>query len=318
MIDIFNRVGNFCFKEDDMLSSKDCPNHCINGYYFDPRSHKKVLCQYCADKRKRMVTEGGKDTGSGRGIQEILHLPSSHTGSKFDVETVFPSFVLKDLVPSSVEEVKDILNFLYNDISVGEVADCSVIFNLGKKAYENNFIYAYLTRAYVSGLTVAPYLTAFDLVRLRKAEENSITLQDFSVSFSEILKMDVCVVVIDAGATHASINAVKGLMQMRSHYDRSTIIFTNAWGSAVLDLCIEGDGVSNNLAKLFSIQYTDAYLAKERKYLDTEGGSMLQSEREVVRERGFSDSSTPVGYKSFNGDLSKSDFNNLISGKQNL
>ena len=60
--------------------------------------------------------------------------------------------------------------------------------------------------------------------------------------------------VLDAGAVHGDVLAVKGLMQLRAKNLRPTIIFTNVWNSSVHDLH-DNDSGSYNIAKLCSVEY---------------------------------------------------------------
>ena len=178
-----------------------------------------------------------------------------------------------------------------------------MMFNLGKKAFENNFIYAYLIRGYLSGRVTSPLVSSWDLCRLRNLEERSIVDKDSNDTFSSYINSDVCVVVIDAGATYLGINAVKGLMQLRANRGKSTIIFTNAWGTQIYDLCSEGDEVCKNLAKLYTIEYTDEYIARERS---------LDAEKVTNRDSPSSTSNS----KLFG--MSSSDFNSLMSPNSNM
>lgn len=247
------------FVEMDGLSFKDCPNHCKDGYYVDPYKHKKILCPYCSDKRKEAIQYGLQDKKTNKSIEEILNLPSSFSGINFSVDTVIPNFMLKNLEEDSVVQVKEKLRSLMNDISVGVVPDYSIMFNLGDKAVENNFVCPYLLRAYNSGKSVVPMINLIELCSLRNDMENGIKPINGELSYMDLLNREVCVIVIDTGATRYSINAVKGLMQLRANRDLSTIIFTNAWGYYIFELCSEDDYKSKNLATLYSVKYNEKY-----------------------------------------------------------
>lgn len=296
-MEIFKENVTSVSSSNTILSFKDCPNKCIDGYYVDPYKHKRVLCQYCSDKRVQSVKNNLMDNTLNQTLKESLNLPDSFTGINFDIDTVIPKFAVKDITEESLTKVKRVLTDLVNKASIGDIPVHSYLFNLGKKVYENNFIYAYLTRAYMSGVTVSPLVTALDLCSLRNNEEKGLSNNDNSPKYSDYLKTDVCIVTIDTGATFFSINAVKGLMQLRANRGKSTIIFTNIWNSQIFDLCSEKDEFSKNLAELVSIEYTEAYLKREEKYLDK--GSISNK---------INSSSS----------LSTAEFNNLLSSRKNL
>ena len=265
---IFKTKSDKVSMSKNLISFKDCPNGCIDGYYVNPYTHKRVLCEYCEEKRKSVVKEDLIDESTKKSLKELLHLPDNFSGISFSIDSVLPKFALKDIKEDSLNNVKDVLTSLLNDISIGTLPSCSYLFNLGKKAYENNYIYAYLTRAYMSGLTVAPLITALDLCSLRNQCEIGVKDEN-DLSYKDLLNSDICIVSIDAGATYRSVNAVKGFMQLRANRNKATIVFTNSWGSQIFDLCSEEDECSYNLAKLVSIEYTDSYKAREGKYLDS-------------------------------------------------
>lgn len=235
------------------VSFEDCPNGCVDGYYIDPYTHTRNRCLYCMSKRRSMVKDSLKLEEDGRDIRSILNLPTSFAGDVFNVDSVLPKFAQKDMKQDTIAPVLNLLTELYNDVSIGEPSDVSVLFNLGKRAFESNFIYPYLLRAYQSGLSVSPFLTNYDVSKL--FEGSPCTIPDLVLN--DVLKADVCVVTILSGALKQSILSVKGLMEFRSHFDRSTIIFTNTWGRHVRDMCTEDGVLSKSLAYLSSIEYDE-------------------------------------------------------------
>lgn len=252
----------------DIRSFKDCPNRCVDGYFINPYTHRKTKCVYCASKRRSMIKDNLKIEGTDAGINKVLNLPDSFTGDVFDVSNIIPDFAKKDMIASSIEPVENLLSTLYRDASVGEASDTSLLFNLGKRAFEANFIYAYMLRAYQAGLSVSPYVTDFDIRALYDGKVCSVE----GLEYQDLLKTDVCVVTILASATSSSVLAVKGLMEFRSHYDKSTIIFTNSWGRVIRDLCTEEGVSAKNLAYLVSIEYTDKF-ESEQKQIELAGYS---------------------------------------------
>lgn len=250
-------------KLDDLsVSFKDCPNKCVNGYYINPYKRKKVKCEYCADKRLSLVHNKVAIDGEKNNLAELLNLPKSFTGyGAYNIDSIIPAFASKDMIKESVDVVSDKLKELLDQVTAGRYPSYSIMFNLGKKAFENNFIYSYLVRSYLSGLTTCPYLTDFDICVSRNEAENSYG----DSKFKDYLEYDVCVIVISSGATYNSLNVVKGFMQLRANKDKSTLIFTNSWGSKLLDLCTEDDVKCKNLAYLYSIEYSKKFEDNERK-----------------------------------------------------
>lgn len=241
----------------DFISFKDCPNHCIDGKIFDPFTHKKVICEYCANKRKEFVKNSLVDKDTNKSLYELLDLPASYTGTEFSTDLVIPKFARKDIEQDSLDVVFNKLEELMTNISIGILSDYSILFNLGKKANEINFIYPYLMKGYIAGRSLVPLINASDLYLLRLNYEgyNSDIKLGKNYKYNDILTRDLCVIVIDAGATYISLNSVKGVMQLRAYNQKSTIIFTNAWGTQVKDLCADNDYNCLNLATLYSVKY---------------------------------------------------------------
>ena len=261
----------------DTSSFEDCPNKCIDGYYVDPYQHKRIKCLYCANKRKQVVKETLVFDDSEETIADKLNLPRSYIGyGNYTINGVLPESSQKLMKKDSVNKVDAVLRDLINNISVGVVSEKSYLFNLGKKSFDNHFIYSYLVRAYMEGLSVSPFITSYDLHILRL--ESEMLKEDSLLAFRSLLKTDVCVVSIDAGASKQCINAVKGFMQLRANNLKPTIIFTNAWNNWVKDLCVDEDISTYNLATLVSIEYDEKYLEKEKKYEETIAqGKSIQS-----------------------------------------
>lgn len=231
------------------LSFTDCPNKCVDGYYVNPYSHRREICPHCAGKRREIVKTGSTD------IIEQLNLPRSFTGDKYDPDTIILASERKSFEEDSLTKVFEYLNTLYTDVTAGESPDTSMLFNLGKKAFEQNFIHPFMLRAYQAGLTVSPYVSEYDVRQLYNGVEKHMG----ELTYADLLKTDICVVGIGAGATGENIYAVKGLMEHRAHYNHSTIIFTNAWGEKIIDLCTDGEVFAKNLAFLAELKYKTKY-----------------------------------------------------------
>ncbi len=277
------------FKESDesvdtggsIMSFKDCPNKCVNGYVIDIYHHRREKCEYCAEKRKQLARGNLKDNTSGVSYKDILCLPPSYKGVSFDVNTVIPESSKKLIEDASITVVTDTMQSLIEDISVGTLPEYSVLFNLGMKAYANGFIYSYLSKAYMQGVMVAPFLTALDICNYRNREEMGFNTSEDVWTYSKLLQLEACIVSIDAGATHNSIMAVKGFMQLRSLKGYATIIFTDAWNNDIKSMCADADNEeSTNLARLVSVVYKEGYL-KERRREDEKVKQTMASKNTV-------------------------------------
>lgn len=256
LLDSNGKVENI---SDNLMSFKDCPNHCVDGKIIDPYKHKRIPCPYCTEKRQKFAKGDLTDKKTGKTISELLDLPVSYTGNEFNEELVIPEFARKIMTKESVNDVLGKLRELITDISIGKLPSCSLMFNLGKKANEVNFIYPYLIKGYVSGRSLVPLVTLTDLCQLRLAFEGSTYSANLekSYNYNDLIKRDICVIVIDAGATYTSLLAVKGLLQLRAQQLKPTIIFTNQWNNYVRDMCSEDNYECYNLATLYSIEYTN-------------------------------------------------------------
>lgn len=269
---IFENNSNKVKMKGSISSFSDCPNNCIDGYYIDPYKHKRIKCLYCEEKRKQLAQNKLRLDG-GNNIRKLLNLPISFAGyGNFSIDLLIPEKLQKDMKEDSIRSVSDILSKLLNDASVGTASEESLLINLGLNAYPSNFIYSYLMRAYISGMTVSPYLTARDVFLLLKyeTEDNDTSILDLgdsvSIKYKDLLTTDVCVIHITTGADYNHIRAVKGLLQMRAHNDKSTIIFTDAWWftssskheiylKRTLESLYSDDVLSKAVARLIKVSY---------------------------------------------------------------
>lgn len=254
-----------------LMSFDDCPNKCTFGYIFDPYIHKKTLCPYCEEQRRKMVYEGVVEE-NGKTIAQLLGLQETLMGTLFDRERIVPAFARKELVETSVDRVLDKMKDLLDKASAGELLDRSYLFNLGAKCIDMNFYYPYMLRYYKAGKTVAPLMTPMGIVRLRRLAEEGMDVGKNEVSFYDIVNRDVCVVTMDAGTTRQGIGQVKGLMQLRAQKEKATVIVTNVWGDAVRTLCKDSDVEEGyfQLAEMYSVEY----LKKEPERGNTQSGGL--------------------------------------------
>lgn len=222
-----------------------CPNGCIDGYYIDPYTHKRKVCAFCQEKRRKEANTAD--------IKDKLNLPPSLCGSNFSPEAIIPDYQQRVMEDISVKEVICKCEELIRDVSIGELPKESVLFNFGMKCKDNNFIAPFLKKAYGGGLSVLPVLTPLDIVKSRR-EYTSNTDSD-TVGYDDILSKQVCLIILDAGSSYDDILAVKGVMQLRGLRNLATIIVTHVWNRGVAQLYGEGDEKLYSLATLYSIRY---------------------------------------------------------------
>jgi len=246
---------------------ENCPYYCCKGRLFDTRAKKWIPCPNCSDKLSEFAK--GKIKESGKSALELLRLPETYQGLLFNVKDIISETAKKDLKASSLTLVEDSLSDLMHKADMGEVSDYSIMVNLGRKSREHIFIVPYLLRSMTSGLSVVPLLLIDELEEYKaRFELNPLddSSREWGTRYKDFLTAAVCVVTIDAGVTSYGLDAVKGLMQRRSTGNKSTIIFTNAWGNRVRALCSEEGEREKHLATLISVEYEGSFVKTESKY----------------------------------------------------
>ena len=249
------------------VSFPNCPYKCTNGVLYNPYTGVKTPCPYCEEKRKENIQNLNEEKDS-KSIYEVLRITQQFTGSDYNFSRVIPDYAVKYITEESLMNVEKFLNDFMLSIGIGEYPDYSIMFNLGKKANAENIIVPYMLKAYENGLKVAPLLDTVSLCKMRHDLEeygfNFSFSSDWGSSFNDYVNADICIVQIDTGVTQNGIDNVKGLMQLRATKNKSTFIFTNAWGSRIMDLCTEDDIKVKNLAFLVSVEYAK----KEKQEID--------------------------------------------------
>ena len=237
-----------------MVSFKDCPNQCVDGFIVDPYIHKKLVCPYCEEKRKELVFQRG--TAENADISKLLNIDKSFIGITFDADSVIPNYAKKVITPASLTRVTEAMEDLLAKASVGELPEYSILFNFGAKCNEMNFLYPLLTRYYLAGVSLTPLLSCIDIALLRNSIDNQyMGYEDpTELTYMDLIKRDLCVINIDAGATKSNIGAVKGLMQLRARQRKPTIIVTNVWGTNIKALYGDIDDYSYHIARLHTIE----------------------------------------------------------------
>jgi hypothetical protein len=274
-------------------SFKDCPNRCVDGYYVDPYKHKRVKCDYCAKMRKQLVNE--QISVDSQSIEEILKLPFTLSDCEnYDINVTIPEFSRNKMIAESVDKVSEILQGLINSVSVGDVSDYSMLFNLGSLCHEENFVYSYLTRAYIAGLSVSPYYSSHDIIQLRNKSESSVPNED-SNKFNELLDTDICVILVETGASYDALQASMGVVQLRAFKNKSTIIFTKVSprsGKFNSFICDE-ENKCKNILTYYTVEFTEKVEEQERRYEEMMGSSRQHNNLKGMTSNGFSNLMSP-------------------------
>lgn len=246
------------------VSFPNCPYKCSNGVLFNPYNSVTTPCPYCEEKRKEKIQNTQQEEDE-KSIYEVLRITQQFTGSDYNFKRVIPDYAVKYVTEESLETVEKFLNEFMLAIGIGEYPEHSIMFNLGKKANAESVIIPYMLKAYENGLKVAPLLDTVSLCKMRHDLEeygyNFAFSAEWGSSFNDYVNADICIVQIDTGVTQNGIDNVKGLMQLRATKNKPTYVFTNAWGSRIMDLCSEDEIKVKNLAYLVSVEY----IKKEKK-----------------------------------------------------
>lgn len=213
--------------DTSILSFKDCPNRCIDGFYVDPYKHKKIQCDFCKDKREKMVKQGLDDESSHKTIKALLKLPSTFSGVNFSIDNMLIKEDIPNLDPIGLDIVKVNLEQCVNDIAVGSLPTYSILFELGNCFHISQFICAYLLRSYLAGLKTCPLISGYDLVKLRQFSNEYIEDKEMTLTYADVLDADTVLVFLDKGSGYAETTATSGLVELRGMKDKATIVVTS-------------------------------------------------------------------------------------------
>lgn len=208
------------------MSYDDCPLNCNNGKIFDYELRQYLDCPHCASKRKELAKEGvaEMDNGDIVSLPKILGIDNPYLSVSFSYDSVIPEDEKVFLDKESLDRQKEILDEIYLGLSVGELPDKSYCLGLGVKGRVDRLAYPLLAKAYLSGLSVARFISCGEYNRL------CINMDLEVVDFYE---KDFVMVLIPDGSSKADIASAKGLMQSRALKGKPTI-FVTTW---VIEAC---------------------------------------------------------------------------------
>ena len=269
---IFN-INDYHFANGNIFSFSDCPNKCVNGKYFDYVNHEKKICLHCKNKREELVKNNKKliDSDVETNISNILRLPDYLNGINFDVNSIILPEVLDEWTEESITKSYEEINNIIKDASIGIIPEYSIMINLGYKIRIANLIYPLMMRYYISGVNISPSLNSRDIEILRYGNDidKDNLIKEIGVSFDDLIKKDLCVIFIDAGANETVLGILKGLMELRSFSKRPTIFLTGHFSKSLFNLTT--DEKLYNLAHFITVNRKESKTIKQKKKSNTNG-----------------------------------------------
>ena len=201
------------------MQYEDCPYNCTNGQIMDFELRKLVPCPHCSEKRSELAKQGLAENEQGdiEPLHRLLGVNNRYLEAKFVYDGVVPESERLFLEDESVKRQKELLEEVYLGLTVGELPDRSYCFGLGNKGRIDRLAYPLLAKAYLSGLSVAKFISCSEYNRLYVAMSDEI---------EQYLDKDLVVMLIQDGASKADILSAKGLMQSRALKGKGTIFIT--------------------------------------------------------------------------------------------
>lgn len=204
----------------------DCPYKCTDGKLLDYQTAKFVDCPHCSEKRDELAKEGLAEDESGEldSLPRLLGIDSKYLSSRFVYDSVIPEGERVFIEDESIKRQSDVLTEIYLGLGVGELPDRSYCIGLGNKGRIDKLAYPLLVKAYLSGLSVAKFISCIEYNRLYVAMNDEV---------ESYLEKDLVMMLIPDGASKADILSAKGLMQSRALKGKPTI-FVTTW---IIEAC---------------------------------------------------------------------------------
>lgn len=249
------------------LSFEDCPYGCVDGKIFNSGLKRVEDCPYCAEKRKKAVQE--VSSTEEKNIFDELKINEYYRG----LDYTFDNVLINEgyLVEDSLKEVKDSLDLVYGNLSIGEIPNETLMYNLGGKANVFAFVYPFMLRAYKFGFSITPLLGNTDIVNAVYNLEH-----DYTREYTDYIERDLSVVLLSSGITYLGVRAVKGYVQDRAMRGKATIIFSQGVVEKhILNLVSETGNGGLHLARLISVRYVKGSEDREPAPVVNENGSRV-------------------------------------------
>lgn len=275
-----------------MISLKydDCPYGCHNGKIFDYELRKNIICPYCGSKREELARQGlaENDEGDIKPLHRLLGIENKYLEAKFVYESVVPEAERLFIEEESLDRQKELLDDIYLGLTVGELPDMSYCIGLGNKGRVDRFAYPLLAKAYLSGLSVARFISCYEFNRLYISMDSSV---------EEYLDRDFVIMLIEDGASKADILSAKGLMQKRALNGRGTL-FVTTWSIEACSMLLGYLGDETYfLANGSFLEYKVSKKKKRSTYINqltgVENEVFVESEEPSIN-RGRADTSNEV------------------------
>lgn len=263
-------------------SFEDCPYGCTNGYLLDRLLRKRVPCPYCSKKKKELSDKGLALTVEGNVelLSTILGVQNEYMKAVFSYDLVVPDGERLYLEKESLVRQEEVANDVYYGLTIGKLPERSYCFGLGNKGRVDRFIYPMLAKAYLSGLTVAKFVSCTDYNRM---------LVNMSPDLDMMYGSDFLAMFICDGSSKADIAAAKGLMQTRALRGKPTI-FVTTWSIEACSILLGyWSDTSNFLATGVFVEYKVSGKNKHSHYINqltgVENSTMYAGEVEEEDEK---------------------------------
>ena len=217
----------------NIYSIKGCTNGCIDGYYFDTRSGKKLQCPECKAKKREIVLKKLKDKKDNKTILEKLNLPRlSKITDHLDEKNLIPERLSSFYTEESLRKAMDDIRELYLKAAGGQFLTNSYVFALPSCdiRYEE-YIPAIMLKLYIEGEIVAPFVYADELAKADITEQNGLNT-DVDLGF--YYKADVVVMCYSGTYFDPTFTFMLKFLNIRGNkYNKPTIIvLTSRLGNA--------------------------------------------------------------------------------------
>lgn len=199
---------------------EDCPYGCNEkGLLLDTNTGNMIQCPHCSKIKKDLLLKGEAVEEASSAIEDLsilLGIKSKYITDKLVFESIISKEEMSVIEPESINSLKEKIEELYKMLSIGDLPEQSYCFGLGSKGNIDKLAYPLLSKSYISGLTVAKFITCGEFSRILMVEEG----------VDEYYSADIVVMLIQEGSTKADISSAKGLMQARGLKGLSTIFIT--------------------------------------------------------------------------------------------
>lgn len=222
----------------DIRSFTDCPNSCNQGVYYDiTHNEANIPCDVCAEKRRLFVKSNKRDKRTGKTFFELMNIPvlDEEARQKILLKILPEKYASVTYTKTSIIAVSSGIKKVTKLLKQGESFESSMFFYLGDYVRLDLLASKFISDAYIRGLDVAPFITAELLYEMRPdeiymtkqiADDYAVDVQDYGLTYNQLLKKDIVIVVVDIGSRLKAKNRVLNLLQGRARNNKPTIILS--------------------------------------------------------------------------------------------